>query len=433
MVTQKKIDLFKNHEAIRAEFPILDSIINDNKLTYLDNAATTQKPLSVIDAMSQFQKEANGTVRRGVYDLSVKSTQEFDKSRAKVKEFINASSTEEIIFTRGTTESLNLIAFSLTEALKGTLSPEATSGGRKSNLNTTDDVEILVTSMEHHANIVPWQINAQRLGLKVNFSPVKDNGELDLDTLYKSLERKEIRILALTHISNALGTINPIKEIIQHAHANNVIVITDGAQGISHAKVDVQDLDTDFYVFSGHKLYGPTGVGVLYGKKELLNEMPPYHGGGEMINIVKPEATSYAGLPFKFEAGTPAIADVIGLGYAIDYVCSIGIDNMSKYENHLYQLAVDKTKDIEGLRLIGQAANKAAIFSFVFDDIEAFDIGTMLNQYGVAIRTGHHCTQPLMARFNVSSTARASFAFYNNENDVEVFVEKLKRVINIFS
>jgi cysteine desulfurase / selenocysteine lyase len=428
----KQIDLFKDHQKIRVDFPILDSIINDNRLIYLDNAATTQKPLSVIDAMSKFQKEANGTVRRGIYDLSVKSTQEFDTARAKVKEFINASSTQEIIFTRGTTESINLIAFSLTEALKGRLSPVATSGGRASKLKTNHDVEILITTMEHHANIVPWQINAQRLGLKTSFSPVTDDGELDLKELFKALERKEVRILALAHVSNALGTINPIKEIIKHAHANNVIVIIDGAQGISHTKVDVLDLDADFYVFSGHKLYGPTGVGVLYGKKDLLNEMPPYHGGGEMINIVKPESTSYAELPFKFEAGTPAIASVIGLGHAIDYVEAIGIKQISEYENHLYQYALEKTKHIEGLKLIGQAANKAAIFSFVFDDIEAFDIGTMLNQYGVAIRTGHHCTQPLMARYQVSSTARASFAFYNNKEDVEVFAQKLEKVVKIF-
>jgi cysteine desulfurase / selenocysteine lyase len=432
METQKQFDLFKEHEKIRLDFPILDSIINENKLVYLDNAATTHKPLQVIDQMSKFLKEANGTVRRGVYDLSVKSTQEFDSARAKVKNFINAKSTDEVIFTRGTTESINLVAFCLTEALKGNLSPEASSGGRKSKLKTDDDVEILITSMEHHANIVPWQINAQRLSLKTSFTPVQDNGELDLKELFKALERKEVRILAITHVSNALGTINPIKEIIQHAHKHNVIVVTDGAQGISHAEVDVQDLDTDFYVFSGHKLYGPTGVGVLYGKKDLLNEMPPYHGGGEMINIVKPESTSYAPLPFKFEAGTPAIADVIGLGYSIDYVNSIGIKQISQYENHLYQLALEQTSDIEGLKLIGQAQNKAAIFSFVFEDIEAFDIGTMLNQYGIAIRTGHHCTQPLMSRYNVSSTARASFAFYNNEADVDSFAQKLKKVVEIF-
>lgn len=432
MDIKKDIDLFTSHQIIRADFPILDSTINDNKLVYLDNAATTHKPLSVIEAMASFQKNANGTVRRGVYDLCVKSTQEFDKARAKVKDFINAASTEEIIFTRGTTESLNLIAFSLTEALKGKLSPEATSGGRTSKLNTPDEVEILITGMEHHANIVPWQINAQRLGLKTSFVPVKDNGELDLEHLYQALERKETRILAINHISNALGTINPIQDIIKKAHAHNVIVVVDGAQSISHTEVDVQDLDADFYVFSGHKLYGPTGVGVVYGKKDLLNEMPPYHGGGEMINIVKPEATSYAQLPFKFEAGTPAISDVIGLGYAIDYLRAIGFEQISKYENHLYQLAVEKTKNIEGLKIIGQAKNKASILSFVFDDIEAFDIGTMLNQYGIAIRTGHHCTQPLMSRYGVSSTARASFAFYNNEADVEAFAEGLKKAVKIF-
>jgi cysteine desulfurase/selenocysteine lyase len=429
---QKRIDLFKDHQKIRVDFPILDSIINDNKLTYLDNAATTHKPLSVIEAVAKFQKEANGTVRRGVYDLSVKSTQEFDKARAKVKDLINASSTQEIIFTRGTTESINLVAFCLTEALKGNLSPVSTSGGRKSKLQTDKEVEIVITSMEHHANIVPWQINSQRLGLKTSFIPVTDKGELELEALYNILKKDSVRILALTHVSNSLGTVNPIKEIIKEAHKNNVIVIVDGAQGISHTKVDVQDLDADFYVFSGHKLYAPTGVGVLYGKKSLLEELPPYHGGGEMINIVKPEHTSYAELPFKFEAGTPAISSVIGLGYAIDYINSIGLEQISKYEDYLYKHAIEKTKEIEGFRIIGQATNKAAILSFVFEDIEAFDIGTMLNQYGVSIRTGHHCTQPLMNRYNVSSTARASFAFYNNEQDVEVFAETLKKVVKIF-
>lgn len=430
--TKRTIDLFKDHKEVRKDFPILDSVINENKLTYLDNAATTHKPLAVIEAMSEFQKNENGTVRRGVYDLSVKSTQEFDKARAKVRDLINAKHSEEIIFTRGTTESLNLIAFSLLEALKGKLSPEASSGGRKSNLNTTDDVTVLISSMEHHANIVPWQINSERLGIKTEFTPIFENGELDKETLFKNLERPEIRVLSLIHVSNSLGTINPIKEIIEHAHKNNVIVIVDGAQGISHAIVDVQDFDADFYVFSGHKLYGPTGVGVLYGKKELLEEMPPYHGGGEMIQLVKEDSTSYAGLPFKFEAGTPAIAEVIGLGHAIEYIQAIGLEQIAKYEAHLYELALKEVQDIEGFKLIGQAKNKAAILSFVFDDIEAFDIGTMLNQYGVAIRTGHHCTQPLMQYYNVSSTARASFSFYNNEEDVKAFAETLKKVIKIF-
>ncbi len=429
--TNKQIDLFKEHAKIRAEFPILDSTINDNKLIYLDNAATTHKPLSVINAISQFSKTSNGTVRRGVYDLSVKSTQEFDGARAKVRKLINAKDSSEIIFTRGTTESLNLIAFSLTEALKGKLSPHATDG-KASKLQTKEEVQILITGMEHHANIVPWQINAQRLGLKTKFIPVLENGELDLDFLFKALKEKETRILAINHVSNALGTINPIKEIVKKAHESNVIVVTDGAQGISHEKVDVQDFDTDFYVFSGHKFYGPTGVGVLYGKSKLLKEMPPYHGGGEMINIVKPESTSYADLPFKFEAGTPAIAGVIGLGYAIDYINSIGIDEIKKYESSLYQKAKTELEKIEGLRIIGQAKNKAAILSFVFDDIEAFDIGTMLNQHGISIRTGHHCTQPLMQRYGVSSTARASFSFYNNEADLDAFVTGLKKIIGMF-
>ena len=417
---------------IRADFPILDSIVNDNKLVYLDNAATTHKPISIIERMAEFQKNSNATVRRGVYDLSVKSTQEFDKARAKVRSFLNAKANEEIIFTRGTTEAINLIAFSLTEALKGKLSPEATNG-RASKLQTQDEVEILISGMEHHANIVPWQINAERLGLKTSFINVLDNGELDLEDLYSKLKaNQKQKILAITHVSNALGTINPLKEIIKIAHENNCLVVCDGAQAVSHLEVDVQDLDADFYVFSGHKIYGPTGVGALYGKKELLDEMPPYHGGGEMIKIVKPDSTSYAELPFKFEAGTPAIADTIGLGYALGYLNELGIKNTNEYEHKLYQLALEKIKDIEGLKIIGEAENKAAILSFVFDDIEAFDIGTMLNQYGVAIRTGHHCTQPLMQRFKLSSTARASFAFYNNEEDVEAFAQGLKKAVKLF-
>ena len=432
MKLEETIDLFQEHQKIRAQFPILDSVINDNKLVYLDNAATTHKPSSVINAVANFEANDYGTVRRGVYDLSVNATQAFDQARSTVQNFINAKSSEEIIFTRGTTESINLVAFSLLEALKGNLSNKASNQKNESNLATNDDIEILFTEMEHHANMVPWQIQANRLGLKTNYCPVLDNGELDLETLYKQLEKKQTRVLAITHVSNTLGSVNPIREIIAHAHKNNVIVLVDGAQAISHLEVDVQDIDADFYVFSAHKLYAPSGIGVLYGKKELLEQMPPYHGGGEMINLVQPQASSFAQLPFKFEAGTPAISQAIGLSHAIEFVKKIGLKQIATYENYLYKEAYLRIKDIEQIKFIGMAENKTAILSFVFDDIEAFDIGTMLNQYGVAIRTGHHCTQPLMQRYNISASSRASFAFYNNLEDIEFFADKLKKAIKIF-
>ena len=432
MKLEETIDLFQEHQKIRAQFPILDSVINDNKLVYLDSAATTHKPSSVINAVANFEANDYGTVRRGVYDLSVNATQAFDQARLTVQNFINAKSSEEIIFTRGTTESINLVAFSLLEALKGNLSNKASNQKNESSLATNDDIEILFTEMEHHANMVPWQIQANRLGLKTNYCPVLDNGELDLETLYKQLEKKQTRVLAITHVSNTLGSVNPIREIIAHAHKNNVIVLVDGAQAISHLEVDVQDLDADFYVFSAHKLYAPSGIGVLYGKKELLEQMPPYHGGGEMINLVQPQASSFAQLPFKFEAGTPAISQAIGLNHAIEFVKKIGLEQIATYENYLYKEAYLRIKDLEQIKIIGMAENKTAILSFVFDDIEAFDIGTMLNQYGVAIRTGHHCTQPLMQRYNISASSRASFAFYNNLEDIEFFADKLKKAIKIF-
>lgn len=432
MKLEETIDLFQEHQKIRAQFPILDSVINDNKLVYLDSAATTHKPSSVINAVANFEANDYGTVRRGVYDLSVNATQAFDQARSTVQNFINAKSSEEIIFTRGTTESINLVAFSLLEALKGNLSNKASNQKNESSLATNDDIEILFTEMEHHANMVPWQIQANRLGLKTNYCPVLDNGELDLETLYKQLEKKQTRVLAITHVSNTLGSVNPIREIIAHAHKNNVIVLVDGAQAISHLEVDVQDLDADFYVFSAHKLYAPSGIGVLYGKKELLEQMPPYHGGGEMINLVQPQASSFAQLPFKFEAGTPAISQAIGLNHAIEFVNKIGLEQIATYENYLYKEAYLRIKDLEQIKIIGMAENKTAILSFVFDDIEAFDIGTMLNQYGVAIRTGHHCTQPLMQRYNISASSRASFAFYNNLEDIEFFADKLKKAIKIF-
>lgn len=428
MSKTQSIDIKK----IRKDFPILDTEFNGRKLVYLDNAATSQKPKQVIEAMQNFMLENNGTVRRGVYDLSVNSTQKFDESRAKVQKFINARLAEEIIFTKGTTEAINLLAFSLCEAFRGILSPYGTNDQRKSKLRTDSEIEILLSALEHHANIVPWQIQAARVGAKIRIIPVLDNGELDQNEFEKLISNGKVKILALTHISNVLGTINPIKSMIQKAHANGVLVVIDGAQGITHSIVDVQDLDADFYIFSGHKLYGPTGVGVLYGKKELLEDMPPYHGGGEMIDRVRMESTSYGPLPFKFEAGTPAIAEVIGLGYAIDYVLDLGMKNIIDYEKQLHSSLENSLKTITGLRIIGEAAEKASLTSFVFDDIEAFDIGTMLNQHGIAIRTGHHCAQPVMDRYGVSATSRASIAFYNNQDDVDRFINALKQVVKLF-
>lgn len=402
-------------QTIRKDFPILDSKINGKDLTYLDSAATAQKPVHVIERMKSFMLTENGTVRRGVYDLSVKSTQAFDETRTLVKEFINAEKEEEIIFTRGATESLNLTAHCLCQYFKN-----------------EPGFEILISEIEHHANIVPWQINAELVGAKLKVIPVKDNGELDQDAYKQLINSGKVKILALGHISNALGTINPVKEMIELAHEKNIICVIDGAQGICHGKVDVQDLDADFYAFSAHKLYGPTGIGVLYGKHELLEKLPPYHGGGEMIETVSFEKTTYAKPPFKYEAGTPAIIEGVGLGEAIKYLNKIGMDKIQDYENELLEYATKKCSEVEGLKIIGQAENKASIISFVFDDIESFDIGTMMNEHGIAIRTGHHCAQPVMKRFGLSSTARISLAFYNTKEDIDKCFEALKKVVKLF-
>ena len=404
----------KTIEEIRKDFPILDKKFTGKKLTYLDSAATSQKPLSVINRIQEFMSESNGTVRRGVYALSTQSTQAFDEVRERVRSFINAKNTKEIIFTRGTTEAINLVASSFCDAF----------------IKAGD--EIIISAIEHHANIVPWQLQSLRKGGKIQVIPVKDNGELDLEVYKSLLASGKVKIVAVNHIANSLGTINPIKEMIGLAHEHGAYILIDGAQGITHDAVDVQALNCDFYCFSGHKLYGPTGVGVLYGKEEVLNKLPPYHGGGEMIDKVSFEKTTFAELPFKFEAGTPPIAEVIGLGEAIKYIQDIGFDFIKKHETTLHQKLEEELKKIEGLRIIGTAENKASITSFVFDDIEAFDIGTMLNEHGVAIRTGHHCAQPVMDRYGVTSTARASLGLYNNEEDVKNFIEALKESISIF-
>ncbi len=427
-----QLNISQELEKYRKDFPILDSQINGNKLVYLDSAATAQKPLCVIEAMRKFMLESNGTVRRGVYDLSTISTQAFDAARERVRAFINAKSSKEIIFTRGSTEAINLVASSLCSALRGIGSHLNTSNEPRSPLYTDSEIEILISGLEHHANIVPWQINATRIGASLKIIPVLDNGELDQDAYIKLISSGKVKILALTHISNAIGTINPIKEMITLAHKHNVMVMIDGAQGITHTQVDVQNLDADFYVFSGHKLYGPTGVGVLYGKQELLNAMPAYHGGGEMIERVKHDITVYAELPFKFEAGTPPIIEVIGLSEAIKYVENVGMARIANSEKALHQYCENKLQEIEGLRIIGQAQNKASISSFVFNDIGSFDIGTMLNEHGVSVRTGHHCAQPVMDRFGVDSTTRISIAFYNNIDDINRCTEALKQTVKIF-
>ena len=407
----KTIDI----KTIRKDFPILESEINGRKLVYLDSAATSQKPIPVIDRMADFMINENGTVRRGVYDLSVKSTQAFDEARKSIRSFLNAPREEEIIFTRGTTESINLVAHSLCHYLK-----------------SQGEFEILVSEIEHHANIVPWQINAELVGARIKVIPVLDNGELDQEEYKNLISSGKIKVLAIGHVSNSLGTVNPIKEMIKLARDQGVITLVDGAQGVCHSTVDVQDLDCDFYAFSGHKLYGPTGIGVLYGRYNLLEKLPPYHGGGEMIETVSFEKTTYAKPPFKFEAGTPAIVEAIGLGEAIKYINKIGMGNIKIYEDYLLNYTNKKLSQIEGLRIIGEARDKASIISFVFDDIEAFDIGTMMNQYGVAIRTGHHCAQPVMKRFGLSSTARISLAMYNTEDDIDRAVDALQKVVEIF-
>lgn len=420
--TMSKIEPVKIPEgfdikAIRSDFPILDSMVGEageeKKLVYLDSGATAQKPVQVIERMRDFMLHENGTVRRGVYYLSTKSTKAFDATREKVRDFINAEKLEEIIFTRGTTESINLVAYSFGETF------------------ISEGDEIIISSIEHHANIVPWQLMAERKGAKLKVIPSNDKGELDLSA-FKSMLNPKVKIVSVIHVSNALGTVVPVKEICSIAHEQNIPVLVDGAQAIQHEDVDVQDIDADFYVFSGHKLYGPTGIGVLYGRKSLLEKMVPYHGGGEMIDKVTFEKTTFGQLPFKFEAGTPAIAEGVGLGEAIDYVNRIGLDKIKAYEQELLRYATQKAQQLEGLRIIGTADNKASILSFVFDDVEAFDIGTILNTFGVAIRVGHHCAQPVMDKYGVFATARVSLAFYNTQDDIDRFFEALEETLKIF-
>jgi cysteine desulfurase/selenocysteine lyase len=412
IVTEKRLfDI----EQVRNDFPILKRMVNGKPLVYLDNAATTQKPQQVIDALTYYYTFENANIHRGLHFLSELATESYEKARLKIKEYLNVMSASEIIFVKGATEAINLIATSMCRA--GWLQ---------------EDDEIIITNMEHHANIVPWQLINERKRVKLKVIPITDEGELIIDEFEKMISEKT-KLVSVVHTSNALGTINPVKEIIEIAHKHNVPVLIDGSQAIPHQKVDVQKLDCDFYVFSGHKLFGPTGIGVLYGKTKYLESLPPYQGGGDMIRTVTFEGSTFDDLPHKFEAGTPNIAGGIGLGSAIDYLEQFNINDLMEYEKRLLKYATAKILEIEGLKIIGTAKNKSSVISFVIDGIHPYDIGTLIDGDGIAIRTGHHCTQPLMRRFNVPATARASFAFYNTFEEIDIFINSLKKVKRMLS
>ncbi len=399
---------------IREDFPILKQRINDKPLVYLDNAATGQKPQAVIDALVNYYTCENSNVHRGVHTLSQRATDAYEGARSKVRQFLNAADDREIIFVRGTTEAINLVAQTY---------------GRE-NIGPGD--EIIISAMEHHSNIVPWQILGQETGAILKVVPINDDGELLLDE-YEKLLSPRTKLVSIVHQSNALGTINPVEQIVELAHRRGVPVLLDGAQSVAHVPVDVSRVDCDFYVFSGHKLYGPTGIGVLYGKAELLEAMPPYQGGGEMIRSVTFEKTLYNTIPNKFEAGTQNIAGSVGLGAAIDYVANLGMDNIAAYEQELLTYGTRRLAEIGPLRLIGTARHKGSVLSFVMENAHPHDVGTILDAEGIAVRTGHHCAQPLMDRFEVSATVRASLAFYNTKEEIDALVHGIDRVIEIFS
>lgn len=398
---------------IREDFPILSRKVYDRPLIYLDNGATTQKPLCVLDAMREEYLNVNANVHRGVHYLSQQATDLHEQAREKVRKFINAGSVNEIIFTRGTTESLNLVISSFCDGFM------------------SEGDEVIVSVMEHHSNIVPWQLQAARKGISLRVIPMNDKGELLLDE-YEKLFTGRTKIVSVTHVSNVLGTVNPVKEIVRIAHEHGVPVMVDGAQSTPHFAVDVQDIDCDFFAFSGHKMYGPTGVGVLYGKEDWLDRMPPYQGGGEMIESVSFEKTVFEHLPFKFEAGTPDYVATHGLATAIDYISSIGIDNISRHEQELTRYCMERMQEIDGIRLFGTANDKDAVVSFLVGDIHHLDMGTLLDRLGIAVRTGHHCAQPLMIRLGIQGTVRASFAMYNTKEEIDVLVEGIKRVSKMF-
>ena len=400
-------------EKIRADFPILTQSVHGKPLIYLDNAATAQKPAAVIETLDRYYRKYNANIHRGVHTLSEKATTAYEGARRSVQHFVNAGSEQEVIFTRGTTEAINLVAYSY---------------GR-SRLKEGD--EIIISEMEHHSNIVPWQITCEQTGASLKVVPINDEGEIIMEE-YDRLLGSRTRIVAVPHISNALGTINPVKEITGKAHAAGAVVLLDGAQAAPHMVIDVQELGCDFYAFSGHKLFGPTGTGVLYGRRELLEDMPPYQGGGDMIKMVTFEKTLYNDLPYKFEAGTQHIAGVIGLGAAIEYVKKIGLEEIAAYEHGLLDYATAAITTIKGLRIIGTAEHKASLISFILDDIHPHDLGTILDHDGIAIRTGHHCAMPVMDHFKIPATARASMVFYNTRAEIDALVRGIENARKVF-
>ena len=400
-------------ETIRKDFPILEQKIYNKPLIYFDNGATTQKPRCVVEKIENGYYNVNANIHRGVHFLSQAATEAHEEARKTVQHFINAAAPHEIIFTRGTTESINLIASSFTDAC----------------MEPGD--EVIVSVMEHHSNIVPWQLQGAKKGIKLKVIPMNERGELDMEA-YKQLFNEKTRLVSVMHVSNVLGTINPVKEMIQIAHNNGVPVLIDGAQAVPHMKVDVQDLDADFYVFSGHKIYGPTGMGVLYGKEKWLEKIPPYQGGGEMIASVSFEKTTFNELPFKFEAGTPDYIGSTALAEALRYVDRIGLDKIAAYEDELLHYATDKLNQIEGMRIFGQAAQKGAVISFLTGNIHHYDMGMLLDRFGIAVRTGHHCAQPLMHELGIEGTVRASFSFYNTKEEIDAFIAALDRVRQMF-
>ncbi len=400
-------------EKIRNDFPILQTKVHGKQLVYLDNAATSQKPISVIKKAQEYYSSMNSNIHRGVHALSQVSTEAYESARIKIKSFINALGKNEIIFTRGTTESINLVAQSYGRA------------------NFKEGDEVIISQMEHHSNIVPWQMICEEKGAKLKVIPINDEGEIIFEE-FENLLTHKTKFISVVYVSNSLGTVNPVKNIIDLAHQNNVPVLLDSAQAVNHIPIDVQKLDCDFLAFSGHKIYGPTGIGVLYGKINLLESMPPYQGGGDMIETVTFERTTYNELPYKFEAGTPNIAGAIGLGEAINYISRVGLENIALHEKYLLDYATEAVIDIPGLKIIGTAKEKVSVLSFVLDDVHPHDIGTFLDFEGVAIRTGHHCTQPVMDRYNIPATSRASFAMYNTKEEINTLVNGLRKITEVF-